>query len=225
MKIIDASGEIYEGMWSYGTPFSNFKLVDIELPARVDYKSYSQAFKGFHMLTGTYMVAPSHGISLEKSYALHKITVDKLYNINAYVLKFNLNKLEREGSNPFVSYNDIKNAETEFIPEKSVILFSTGWGKHWKKSDYLENYWFLKNDAYEYILSKKPFILGLDTPSMDNLNNPQWLAKTFYNHNILLLAPLVNLEKITKFIVKISVCPLKVLNTTGLPCRVIVVED
>ena len=225
MKIIDVSGRIYEGMWGYGPPFTDFKLVDIELPDWVDYRSYSQAFEGFHMLTGTYMVMPSHGLGLDSSYAVHDIDIASLYNIDAYVLKFDLEKLKKEGLNPYVSFDDIKAAEKNEIPQKAAIIFATGWGSHWGKPDFLNNYWFLKKDAYEYILSKKPFLIGLDSPSMDNLNNQQGLSRTFYSHNIILVAPLVNLEQVKDFKVKLSVCPLNVMNTTGAPCRVIITED
>ena len=29
-QLIDASGPIYEGMWSYGPPFPEFKLIELE---------------------------------------------------------------------------------------------------------------------------------------------------------------------------------------------------
>ncbi len=224
MKVIDASGRIFEGMWGYGPPFPDFKLVDIDLPDWVDYKSYSQAFEGFYMLTGTYMVVPSHGLGIDSSYAVHDIPVSKLYDIDAYVLKFDLKKLQKEGPNPFISLNDIKKAEKLEIPQNTAILFATGWGNNWGKPDYLKNYWFLRKDAYEYILSKKPFLIGLDSPSMDNMSNPQGLLKTFYNNNIILIAPLVNIEQVSGFKVKLTVCPLNVMNTTGSPCRVLITE-
>ena len=60
---------------------------------------------------------------------------------------------------------------------------------------------------------------------MDNMSNPQGHSRTFYNRNIIMVAPLVNLEQITGFKVKLSVCPLNVINTTGAPCRVIITES
>jgi len=225
MKIIDASGEIFDDMWNYGPPFSEFKLKDIELPDWVDYKSYSQSFEGFHILTGTYIVAPSHGLGLQKSYPLSSIPIEQLFNIDAYVLKFDLEKLGKENNNPYINYEDIQSAEIENIPDHSAILISTGYGRYWSKPGYLKDYYFIKKDAFDYLLSKKPFLLGLDSPSMDNLNKPQGLSRYFYDHNILLLAPLVSLEEIESFKVKLSVCPLKIKGTTGSPCRVIIVEE
>ena len=225
MKIIDASGEIFEGMWNYGPPFPEFKLRDIELPEWLKYKSYSQSFEGFHMLTGTYIVAPSHGLGPKNSYSLESVPIQKLYSIDAFVLRLDFEKLAKEGSNPYISCEDLKSAGIEEIPENSSILLAAGYGRHWSDPDYLKNYYFIKKDAFDYILSKKPFLLGLDSPSMDNLNNPQGLSGYFYNHNVLLLAPLVNLEEIKSFKVKLTVCPLKFKKTTGSPCRVIITEE
>lgn len=224
MKIIDASGEIFEGMWNYGPPFAEFKLKQIELPQWVDYKSYCQSFEGMHMLTGTYIVAPSHGLGLKKSYELDKVPIAKLYNIDAFVLRLDFEKFAKEGNNPYVCHEDLKNAGIEEIPEKSAILLATGYGRYWSDPDYLKNYYFIKKDALDYILSKKPFLFGLDSPSMDNLNNPQGISGYFYDYNVLLLAPLVNLEEIKSFKVKLTVCPLKFKKTTGSPCRVIIEE-
>lgn len=60
---------------------------------------------------------------------------------------------------------------------------------------------------------------------IDNVKNEQGLWPLIFNNDIYLVAPLVNIEAIEKFKVKLYVCPLKVLNTTGLPCRVIIREQ
>ena len=78
---------------------------------------------------------------------------------------------------------------------------------------------------YGYVVSKKPFILGMDTPSIDYVDNEQGLWPLIYGNGIYIVAPLVNIENISKFKVKLYVCPLNILNTTGLPCRVIIVEE
>jgi len=225
MKLIDASGPIYEGMWSYGPPFPEFKLVELENPDWVDFQAYSQAFEGFCMLTGTYIDGPAHALGLKKAEPMHKLPIEKLFDIDAYVLKFDLKKLTREGNRPFITLEDIKSAEKEKIPENSNIIFATGWGSHWDKPDFLTHDWFMRKDAVEYIVSKKPFILAMDTPSIDNVDNEQGIWDLIYTNGIYIVAPLVNLEKISKYKVKLYICPLNILNTTGLPCRVIIKEE
>ena len=225
MKIIDASGPIYEGMWSYDDPFPEFRLVDIKEPDWVKgFSPKSQAFEGFCMLTGSYIDGPAHALGLKKSYPMHEIRIEKLFDIDAYVLKFNLDKLGKEGNKPYITLDDINKAEKENIPESASIIIATGWGNHWGKPDFLTHDWYFKKDALEYLVRKKPFLLAMDTPSMDNIDNEQGLWSLFYSNDILLVAPLINVEQITKYKVKLYVCPLNILNTTGLPCRVIIKE-
>ena len=225
MKIIDASGPIHNGIWSYGPPFPEFKLIELKNPEWVDFTAYSQAFEGFCMLTGSYISGPAHALGLKKSYPMHKIPISKLFDIDAYVLKLDLNKLSKEGNKPYITLKDLKKAEKENIPNKSNIILATGWGQHWEKSDFLTNDWFLRKDAVEYLVSKKPFILAADTPSFDNIDHKQGNWDLIFSNNISVVAPLVNLEKITKYKVKLYICPLNILNTTGLPCRVIIKEE
>ena len=225
MKLMDVSGPIYTGMWSYGPPFPEFKLIELKNPEWVDFTAYSQAFEGFCMLTGTYIDGPAHALGLKKSYPMHKVPIEKLFDVDAYVLKFDLDKLAMEGNRPYIALKDLKEAEKENIPKCSNIILATGWGKHWDKPDFLTHDWFLKKDAVEYLVDKKPFMLAADTPSFDNIDNEQGIWDLIYGNNILVVAPLINLEKITKYKVKLYVCPLNILNTTGLPCRVIIKEE
>ncbi|MCD4669614.1 MAG: cyclase family protein [Actinomycetia bacterium] len=225
MKIIDASGPIYDGMWSYGKPFPEFKLVELKKPEWVNSTTYSQSFEGFCMLTGSYISGPSHLLGLEKSFPIHEIPLEKLFGIDAYVLKFDFDKLAKKGNKPYITSDDIKKAEKENIPEGASIIIATGWGEHWGEPDFLTHDWFLKKDATEYLVNKKPFILAADTPSYDNVGDEEGNWNLIFGNNILVVAPLVNVEKITKYKVKLYVCPLNILNTTGLPCRVIIEEE
>jgi len=224
MRLIDASGPIYEGMWNYGPPFPRFKLKELNNPEWVDFTAYSEEFEGFSTVTGTYIDGPSHAFGLEKSYAISDIPIERLFGIEAYVLKFNLNKLKKIGTRPCIMLSDIKNAEKKIIPDKSAIIFATGWGQHWDKSDFLTHNWFFQKEAVEYLVKKKPIMFIADTPSFDNIDAKQGIWDLIFNNNILIVAPLVNLEAIKNFRVRMYICPLKILKTTGLPCRVII-ED
>jgi len=226
MKLIDISGPIYEDMWTYGDPFPSFKLVEIKEPDWVEgFHPKSQAFEGFSILTGTYIDGPPHAYGIKKTYPMHKIPLEKIFDVDAYILKFNLNELNKEGNRPYVTPADIKKAEKEKIPQSSIILIGTGWGQHWTKPDFMKNAWFLSKEAVEYLVAKKPFVLGGDTPYFDNIDNEQGNWNLTYGNDIIILAPLVNIEKTSKFKVKIYIAPLNILNTTGLPVRAIIKED
>ena len=223
MEFIDASGPIYKGMWYYGEPFPQFNLIELNEPGWVEgFHPRQQAFQGFHMLKGSYISCPAHAFGIEKTYAAHEVPLEKLFDVDAYVLNFDLNHLSKEGNRPYISLKDIKEAEKEEIPVGAPILVGTGWGQHWDKPDFLTHAWFFKKDAIEYIVTKKPFILGGDTPYFDNIENEQENWNLLFGNDIILLAPLINLEKVSKFKVKLYVAPLNILHTYGLPCRVII---
>lgn len=226
MKLTDISGPIFNGMWTYGDPFPSFRSVEIKEPDWVEgFHPKSQVFEGFSMLTGTYIDGPPHAYGIEKTYSMHEVPLEKIFDVDAYILKFDLNKLGKEGNRPYITTNDIKKAEREEIPEGSIILLGAGWGQNWSRPDFMKNAWFLKKEAVEYLVTKKPFVLGGDTPYFDNIDNEQGNWDLIYGNDIVILAPCVNLEKISKFRVKIFIAPLNILNTTGLPVRAIIGES
>jgi len=225
MKIIDTSGPIYEGMWSYGPPFPSFKLKELKNPDWIEFNAHSQAFEGFCILTGSYIDGKPHAVGVENSYPMHSIPLEKLFEVDAFVLQFSLDKLDKEGKRPYITVENIKEAELEKIPIGSNIILSTGWGQHWDKSDFLTHNWFIKKDAIEYLINKKPYILAGDSPYFDNVDNEQGIWDLIYGNDILVVAPLINTENITKFKVKLFICPLNILNTSGLPCRIIIKEE
>jgi len=225
MKIIDASGPIYNGMWSYGPPYPEFDMVEIDNPEWVDFTAYSQEFRGLSTVTGTYIDGAAHALGLEKSYPISDIPVERLFGIDAHVLRFDLSKLKKEGKRPCVTLEDVRKSEEEEIPDGAAIIFATGWGKHWRKDDYLKSSWFLRKDAVEYLVSKKPSLFAADTPYFDNVENMQGIWDLIFGNDVLIVAPLINIEKISGYKVKLYISPLKVLDTTGLPCRVMITEE
>ena len=77
----------------------------------------------------------------------------------------------------------------------------------------------------EYLVEKKPFLLGTDFPRWESFENPQNLFPLFYAGNILMLAPLVNLENIPSARVKLTALPLNIPGTSCIPCRAVVTAD
>ncbi len=68
-------------------------------------------------------------------------------------------------------------------------------------------------------------MLGFDTAYADNIDNEQGNWSILFGAGITFLAPLINIEKIKKYKVKLFVAPLNILNTTGLPVRTLVTEE
>jgi kynurenine formamidase len=111
------------------------------------------------------------------------------------------------------------------IAENCAILVGTGWGKHWSENFYLDKSPYFTYEAMKWLISKKPVLLGTDFPRWENLKKPEGFFNEFYSADILMLAPCVNLEKITKTKVKLTALPLRIPGTSSIPCRAVVIED
>ncbi len=226
MRIIDISGPIYSGMWNYSEPLGSllgeFKLSSVKFEFSGEEYSVS-VFNGMKAQTGTYIESPGQYLK-DNKYTVGDVPIQKLFMIDAYVLKIPYEKLGKKDGKRFITLEDIKSAEKENIPEGSAILVGTGYGKYWNRKDFFEKSWFFKAKAMEYIISKKPFLLGADSAEWENPKNPEGIFKKFFPANILILASCINLEKVNKFKVKLSVLPFNVLGSYISPVRAVVVE-
>jgi len=223
MKIIDISGSIYNGMWTYGPAYPEFKLTTIGFPYGGEVFPVD-VFEGFHAQVGTYIESPSIFIK-EGIDKLNDIPPQNFFKVNTYVLQVPLETLAISDGRPFITAEDIKKAETGKIQKGSVILISTGYGRKWTEKDYIEKSWFFKKDALYYLIEKRPYILGGDSPVWENDKKPEGAFERFYKEGILLLAPCINLEKINKFKVKSIILPLKISEASVCPVRAVVIEE
>ena len=225
MKIIDITGIIYTGMWNLGPPFPDFELEETKTPDWLEYKVYSEEFTGMFSQTGTYLETPAHLLGYEKSYPLIDVNIAKLVDIDTYIIKLDLDDLPVVDGRPAITRDSlVSNFNMDLYKEKDCcsILVSTGWGKNWRNEDFVESSPFIKFEAMHFLMDQKPFLLGADSPRWENLKNPEGFFSDFFNADILLMGPCVNLEKIKDDIVKLTVLPLKIENTCCTPCRAII---
>lgn len=111
------------------------------------------------MHTGTHMVAPIH--VLQKSEDLAAISVDRLFG-NGVVLD-----LRSKGSFDIITADDLKAAGE--IKDGDIVVINTGWHKRY--SDALEYFGEapgLDTSAAEYLASKNPKFVAMDTPFIDS---------------------------------------------------------
>jgi len=226
MKVIDITGPIYTGMWYFGEPWKRFKFVTRyhELP-EIGIKARIEDFEGFNGHCGMHIETPATGIGMENSYPLIDVPIEKLVNVNAYIYQIPYDSLPITDGKPYISVSDLKKAEKEDVPEDAVILISTGYGKNWFSDDYLTKSWFIKREAMYYLIDKKPFLLGVDATDFENWANPEKFMERFFNSDILLMAPLINLEKIKNFKVNFTALPLKIKDAAICPTRAVVIEE
>ena len=194
MKVIDITGVLYNGMWNYEPPFPTLAIRPLPEVEWVETKVYCDIFDGIHSQSGTYLETPAHLLG-DKSYPLEERCA------------ITREMLEREN-----------------IEEGKALLISCNWGRHWRDSRYLSASPYFTYEAMEYIVSKKPPLLGTDFARWENLDAPEGFFPMFYDANILMLAPCVNLEKIEKKNVSLTALPLNIEKTCCAPCRAFVKE-
>lgn len=226
MKVTDITGTIYNGMWYFGDPWPrfNFKTRYHELEA-IGLTAMIEDFEGMGGHTGLHIETSATGIGYEKSYPLIDVPIEKLVYVDAYVYQLRHDDLPVKDGKPYISLEALKEAEKEEVPEGSIILIGTGYGKNWDNKDYLAKSWFIKREAMYYIIDKKPLLLGVDATDFENWTNPERFFERFFNSNILLMAPCINLEKIQKFKVKFIALPLKIKGAAICPTRAVVIEE
>ncbi len=224
-RIIDITGPIHDGMWSYGDPFPPYRLERIPTPAWLSYPIYSESFTGMCSQTGTYLETPAHLLGYDASYPLSLVPVDSLIDVPACVIQVNPDSLPLIGGRRAITRAALtENRERLPLSSCRAILVSTGWGKAWKQEDFVTGSPFFAADAMEWLIGLKPFILGADSPRWESLEHPQGFFPAFFGANILMLAPCAQLEQIRHALVSLTVLPLKIEDTCCTPCRAVVSE-
>jgi kynurenine formamidase len=222
MKIIDISGPIYNGMWSYPG------LTQINITTKQkkfhDEEYITDTYEGMNEHTGTYIETPGMWVR-HKEFSLKNVPLERLFMVDTYVIQIKEETLGTRDGRPYISVADIKKAEKEEIPEGASILVGTGHGKNWDKKDFIEKSWYFKADAFEYFVEKKLNLVGGDSASWENYKHSEGNFGIFYDAGIILLAPCVNIEKITKYKVKLTVLPLNIPSAKVVPVRAVVVEE
>lgn len=226
MKVTDITGEIKNGMWNYEEPFPRVSIKPLGQVPWAGCKVFCEVFEGLHSQTGTYIETPAHYFGNDKCYLAADIPVEKLLNIRCTILKPNKADFTiREDSFPITEEMLAECPGSDSICEGSAILVGTGWGSRWMDPSFLEHSPYFTRGAMNWLISKKPFLLGTDFPRWENLKKPEGFFKDFYNADILMLAPCVNLEKIMGINALLTVLPLKIPGTSCVPCRAVIMEE
>jgi len=217
-RIIDVTGPIYTGMWHYGPPYPEIKIEPLPRIPWLKHEVYSDIFVGMGSQTGTYIETNAHYFKDEKK--ISDIPLEKLFMIDAAIL----NLPKAKGPKEPIRREEIASLKPE-IHEGDAILFGSRWGQRWREGNFVRDSPYLTYDTMMWFLDHRPSILGGDIPVFDNPDNPQGFWEKFFRSGALLMAPLVDLEKVTKQRAKLVALPLKVEGTSCVPCRAIIVEE
>lgn len=223
MKITDITGPIQEGMWDFGFPNGQFKLKKLNYDF-MGQEYFHEGFDGLVGSTGTFIETGATALGYDKVISVDKIPLEKLVNVDAYVLQTPYESLKEKDNRKFVSIEDIKKAEVEPILKKSAILISTGYGKNWFEKDYLAKSPFFKKDAFDYMLDKDPILVSADFPAWENTADLEGFLPRLYSSGVFVLVSVINLEKIKSYKVKLIALPIKVTGVCMCPARAVLIE-
>jgi Predicted metal-dependent hydrolase len=225
-RIIDITGIMQEGMWNYEPPFPMFKIKPLPKVPWVKGDVYCEIFEGMHSQTGTYIETPAHFYGNDNSYLLIDVPVKKLVNIECVVLNIEPKSPPNSSGRVPITVEDLENcSNSRYIEEGNALLVGCNWGQYWMDKRYLTYSPYFTYDAMMWLIGKKPVILGSDLPRWENLEKYEGFFPKFYEADILMLAPCVNLEQVIRPRAKLTVLPLKIPRTSSVPCRAVIIEE
>ena len=219
MRIVEISGPIEDGMWSYGDPYPTPKITQIPPPEWLAYPVYSQTVT-MAVQTATYLETAAHMDQTRRP--IDQLPLERCYLIDALTLWIPRQADERITAADLAAAL-VKSGET--LRPGDALLIGTGWDKHWHEPDYVTHPPYFTAGAIDWVLEHKVSLLGGDTPRYDSPNDPQNFFPKFFQHDILLLAPLVNLDQVRKPRGKLTALPLKIKDACASPVRALWFEE
>lgn len=159
--------------------------------------------------TGTHMDAPYH-------FAKNGLKINQI-SLSRFIRKATLIKLKKE-QNQSISKTDIIKYEEKNgrIKNNSTIIFFTNWQKNIQKNFYFKTNPGLSIAATKYLITKKPNLIGIDSPSIDLGKDTKFSVHGILSrNNVLIVENLCNLEKVPKSNFQFMALPLKLKNATG----------
>lgn len=217
MKVHDVTGVIHDGMWSYGPPYPEVRVEEIPVPEWVPYPTYSWKFT-LGGQTGTYLET---GLHMRRGRpAVCDLPVESLMNREAVVLKVR----GKEHKEDAITRGELEGCGVE-IRRGDAVLVCVGRDRKWRDADYVLDSPYFQREAMDWLMDRRPFLVGGDWPRWDSWERPQLFFPRFFDEGILLLGPLVGLTGIGRSRVRLTVLPLKVADSAAAPARAVVVEE
>jgi arylformamidase len=215
VRVLDLSGPIYNGMWSYGAPLPE---VRVEAIASLESVGWSGHLLHMHTLAGTYIETADHLFPGRETIA--DVTVERFIN-KAWVVQ-----LEDKGKWGKITADELDDAVGADLKSGDALLIATGWDQYWGHEDFVNGCPFFLPETMEWVVDKDVSLLGLDIPCVqDPRKDDNELNRLFFAKDRLLLAPLVGLRKAGKGPGTLIALPLHISGVCGTPCRAVYLDE
>ncbi len=224
-RITDLSGRLENGLWGYHELPGSESLLPpfrVETAATIRDNSYFSSKIVTTTLTGCYLECQSHLIEGGK-------TLDA-YPVERFICPAKLVKLPPQPAKALIDA-DLLARHAPLIEPGDALLVSCGWGTMWNKPGYVLRCPNMKRNALEWVLEHQINIFGVDIPCIEGAwsdDDPAAkgsLLRTLFERDILLLAPLVNIEATRSSVGTLVCLPLNLVGTSGAPCRALFLEE
>lgn len=169
---------------------------------------------------GTHIDSPAH--CFENAKAVNEIATEFLYE----TCIFDFEEYCRQSYAISLDCIMKKYVIQDIVFKNKLIIFKTGWYKHWGTKKYHNNYVFpyITKEVAEYFLNKGIAGIGIDTLSPDNITEGGYypVHEILLSQNIFIIENIAHLDKIKQFNCQCIIAPLKIVSTES-PIRLIAI--
>jgi kynurenine formamidase len=218
--LIDLSGPLYEGMWSYNAlPDLDRSLPELEV-RKVTWTEVT-GFESFRFVmsstSGTYLETSAHVINGAPG-------LDALSPAD-FIRPAVVCHVPRKGARQLIHGAEL---ETHCPPvrEGDALLIECGWGTQWRSPNYVLDGPSFHPDCLSWLLEQPFSLLGVDVPCIqspwplpDGTQYEGNMLLPVFHKGVLLLAPLVNLDQVQAARGELMAFPLPIEGVSGAPCR------
>jgi kynurenine formamidase len=224
-RYVDLSGKVENGLWGYEVLPGLEKIIPparVETIATVRENGFFGSRISLSTITGTYLEAGSH--ILEKAKNLDA------YSVSDFIKPAAIVRLPRQKEKALVQ-GELLEKHAPRVSRGDALIIDTGWGAMWNRPGYVLTCPNLARSALEWALAKGISIFGTDVPciesswSEDEASEKGGLLGKLFERNVLLVAPLVNLDQAKADRGMLYCLPLSVAGTSGAPARVVWEEE
>ena len=224
-RYIELSGALENGLWTYQALPGLEKIIPdvrIQTIATVRENEFFASRLTMCTISGTYVEAGSHILEEAK-------TLDK-YRVSDFIKPARILRLPAQKPKALIDEKLLASHAPGELRPGQALLVATGWGRMWNKPGYVLQCPNFTKGAVAWLLRHEPSICAFDIPclesswSEDVAEEKGGLLGMLFRRNVLLVAPLVNLEKVKADKGMLYCLPLPVVGTSGAPARVVFEE-
>lgn len=213
MNVIDLSGPIAAGMWSYGPPLPE---VEVRPVASLEREGWNGHALSLHTLSGTYIEAADHVFPGRERVSDLPLT---RFIAGAVVAQLG----EKSPLEP-VTARDLKRAVSD-DPRGGALLVATGWDAMWGLPGFVDRCPYFLSETMDWVIQSGARLLGVDVPCVqDPRHDDGELVRAFFAEERLLLAPIVNLRRVRSGRHTLVALPLNIPGVCGTPVRAVLIE-